>query len=345
MIAEALLEGKLPAVTLREHDLEITVIPGLGGKISSIRWGDRELLARNPSKALQTAKYAAPYADYDASGFDECLPTIGSCRYPEYPWEGVELPDHGEVWSLPWTCREESGGLHLKIHGVRLPYVFEKWIRIERLGVVNLHYCLRNDTPFDIRYLWSSHPLLAPQPGMRICLPQGVKVRVDWSKDGRLGELLDEHAWPEMVDSRGNPVDLSLILPEQARLVDKLYTTRLSQGWCALYEPVSRQYTAFLFSPQEVPYVGLSINLGGWPVDETGEQPGYYNLGLEPCNGYPDRLDIAIQKGDCPTLKAGSSHEWSLQLRVGATQSLDETRATLAEQSEKLNSEGNHFEP
>jgi hypothetical protein len=345
MIAEVLLERELPAVMLREHDLEITVIPSLGGKISSIRWGGRELLARNPYKALQPARYAAPYADYDASGFDECLPTIGPCRYPEHPWRGVELPDHGEFWSLPWTCQEESGGLHLKAHGVRIPYVFEKWIRIERPGVVDLHYSLRNETPFDIRYLWSSHPLLAPQPGMRICLPEDVKVRVDWSKDGRLGELLDEHAWPETVDSRGNPVDLSLILPEQARLVDKLYTTRLSQGWCALYEPVGGAYTAFLFSPREIPYVGLSINLGGWPVDETGEKPGYYNLGLEPCNGYPDRLDIAIQKGDCPTLKAGTSHEWDLQLRVGVAKSMDGARATLSGQSKKLNTEGNHFEP
>ena len=339
MITEITMEGNLQAVLLQDYDLEIAVLPGLGGKISSIRWRDRELLARNPHKALQLARYATPYADYDASGFDECLPTIGPCRYPEYPWIGVELPDHGEVWSLPWTWQKEFGGLHLKTQGIRIPYIFEKWISIVQPGVVSMHYTLRNVTPFEMRYLWSSHPLLAPQPGMRICLPDGVKVRVDWSKDGRLGELLSEHAWPNTLDRLGNTVDLSLVLSERARLVDKLYTSRLTQGWCALYEPAGGQYTAFLFSPLEVPYVGLSINMGGWPVDETGEQPGYYNLGLEPCNGYPDRLDIAIERGDCPILAGGCSVEWNLQLRVGVSRSIEDARASLAEQSEKLYTE------
>jgi hypothetical protein len=182
---------------------------------------------------------------------------------------------------------------------------------------MHTRYSLSNPTPFLIKYLWSSHPLIAPQPGMRIYLPEGVRVRVDWSKDGRLGALLSEHPWPHTRDCDGSPVDLSLILSEQARLVDKLYTTRLAQGWCALHDPATGLYLAFIFSPEKVPYVGLSINMGGWPVDETGQTPGYYNLGLEPCNGYPDRLDIAIEKGDCPTLAPYSNTEWELQLRVG----------------------------
>jgi hypothetical protein len=158
---------------------------------------------------------------------------------------------------------------------------------------------------------------------MRIYLPEGVSVRVDWSKDGRLGELLSEHPWPYTLDCHGSPIDLSLILSEDARLVDKLYTSRLTQGWCALHDPASGRYLAFLFSPEKVPYVGLSINMGGWPVDETGQKPGYYNLGIEPCNGYPDRLDIAADRGDCPTLLPYSTAEWDLQLKVGET---DEVR-------------------
>ena len=44
--------------------------------------------------------------DYDASGFDECFPTIGACAYPEAPWQGVIAPDHGELWTLPWAWQE-----------------------------------------------------------------------------------------------------------------------------------------------------------------------------------------------------------------------------------------------
>lgn len=322
MRVQPIREGQLEAVLIQGDDLEVTVIPALGGKISSIRWRGRELLARNPQKPFQAARYAAPYADYDASGFDECLPTIGPCLYPEEPWKGAELPDHGEVWSLPWTCEEENGGLSLRVQGIQIPYGFEKSIRLLQPGALHIRYALTNPTPFPVRYLWSAHPLFAPQPGMRIYLPEGVRVRVDWSKDGRLGDLLSEHDWPITTDSQGCPVDLSLILGRETARVDKLYTTRLSQGWCAVHDPASKLYLAFLFSPEKVPYVGLSINLGGWPVDPSGRQPGYYNLGLEPCNGYPDRLDIAIERGDCPTLAPRSRSEWEVQFKVGETEDL-----------------------
>ena len=329
MILKNIREGELDSVQIRDEDLEVTVIPGLGGKISSIRWSGREILARNPSKKFVPARYAAPYADYDASGFDECIPTIGPCEYPEYPWKGIELPDHGEVWSLPWSTWGEDGCLCLRTQGIRLPYVFEKRLRILGPGEIQIQYALVNPSPFPIKYLWSSHPLIAPQPGMRIYLPEGVKVRVDWSKDGRLGDPLAEHDWPLTRDCFGNAVDLSLILSEQARLVDKLYTTRLSQGWCAVHDPTSGLYVAFVFSPEKIPYVGLSINMGGWPVDEFGQKPGYYNLGLEPCNGYPDRLDFAIARGACQTLPAEGSTHWDLLLRVGQTDDITQALSTL----------------
>ena len=322
MISDSIMEGELQAIRIGDHDLEAVIIPKLGGKISSIRWLGRELLARNPCKPFQLARYAAPYADYDASGFDECFPTIGPCLYPAYPWKGVELPDHGEVWSLPWEAQVDDDSLHLSTHGIRIPYGFEKWIRFPGPGRMHIHYTLTNPTSFPFRYLWSSHPLIAPQPGMRIYLPEGIKVRVDWSKGGRLGDLLSEHDWPHTLDSQSNPVDLSLVLSKEAQLVDKLYTSRLTEGWCVVHDAASGLYLAFLFSPEKTPYVGLSINMGGWPEDKSKKKPGYYNLGIEPCNGYPDRLDIAIEKGDCSTLAPDSSVDWDLELRVGETEDI-----------------------
>ncbi len=57
--------------------------------------------------SIRTVPIAAPamptsIGDYDIGGFDECLPTISACLYPEPPFAGVMMPDHGEVWALPW---------------------------------------------------------------------------------------------------------------------------------------------------------------------------------------------------------------------------------------------------
>jgi len=303
----------LAAYSLDDQDWEMRVIPGLGGKICSIRWQGRELLAANPRKDLRPARYGAPYAEFDASGFDECFPSIGPCVYPDYPWAGVEIPDHGELWPLPWKCQVIGANLQLETSGIRIPYQFTKTISIADRGSIRFRYSLSNPTSFPFQYIWSAHPLFALQPGMRIVLPGGTRIRVDWSRDDRLGKIWQEHAWPVTQDRHGSPVDLSLILGPEVERVEKLYTTPLSQGWCALYDPQDRGFAAFAFSPQQVPFVGLSINLGGWPV----EGAGYYNLGLEPCSGYPDRLDLAMSTGVSPTLDPFSTVAWEIDLLAG----------------------------
>jgi hypothetical protein len=313
MQREIIKQNGLDAIRLQADDLSLAIIPDLGGKISSIEWNQRQILALNPLKPLRLARYAAPYSDYDASGFDECLPTIGACRYPEAPFAGIEAPDHGELWSIKWSESSVEDGLHLRVDGVRFPYTFHRWITFPASRSIHFRYALSNRSADPFKFIWSAHPLLAIQPGMRILLPEGVGIRLDWSKGGRLGELLDEHPWPFSEDREGRPVDLSQILPASTGFVDKLYTTRLEQGWCALHDGESGFYVAMLFNPAQIPYVGLSINLGGWPV----EGPGYYNLGLEPCNGYPDRLDIAIERGDCVTVPPESSLSWEWSLLVG----------------------------
>lgn len=339
----------LSAIRISQYDLSLTIIPTLGGKISSIRWEDFELLARNPRKPLLPAIYAAPYSQFDASGFDECFPTVGPCAYPEYPWQGIDIPDHGEVWALPWQNTgeqvdrparasglarsiESTQEITLQVSGVRLPYTLHKRVKICAPGLLLFNYRLTNHAPFAFKYLWSSHPLFAPEPGMRLCLPPGAKVLVDWSKDGRLGEIWSKHNWPVTRDSQGSPVDLSLILPPEVRRVDKFYTNRLAEGWCALYEPSSGRYIAFVFSPQQIPYVGLSINLGGWPVDE----PGYYNIGLEPCRGYPDRLDQAIERGVAASIAPSQSHEWSMMLAIGIAPNQEKMATQLRQLTEEL---------
>jgi len=319
--------GALDGLFLSRMGWEIQVLPGLGGKISSIRSHGSELLANNPRKAMIPARYSAPYAEFDASGFDECFPTIGPCVYPDYPWSGIEVPDHGELWSVPWIWQVEGGQLRLESSGIHFPYHFTKTISITDAGAIRFQYHVSNPTPFPFRFLWSAHPLFAPQPGMRIVMPPETRVLVDFSKNDRLGEIWQEHAWPHTQDRIGLPVDLGLILGPETGLVDKLYTTSLSEGWCALYNPRDQRYAAFVFSTQQIPYVGLSINMGGWPFDG----PGYYNLGVEPCSGFPDRLDLAIRQGSCPLLAAGASQEWEMRLHAGTAEHEDALKSTLSQ--------------
>lgn len=298
-----------------EDDLyRLLILPQVGGKMASLVYRPTgvEFIWRNPDRPFRPPQYGAPFGAYDISGFDECFPNIAEGPYPDDPWKGTPLADHGEMWCTPWEWEWSAGRLHLWNYGVRLPYRLDKWL--SRAGrSVQLDYQLTNLSPFRFRYIWSAHPLFAARPGMRILLPEGIKVRVDSSIAGRLGPLCTEHPWPHTRDTAGRAVDLSRVQSGAEGWGDKLYTTRLSQGYCALWHPPSGDFVGFTFAPEQVPYVGVWINQGGWPAEDKP----CFNVALEPCLGYPDRLDIAALREEIASVAAKGTQQWRVKLQAG----------------------------
>jgi hypothetical protein len=317
------LPGTQPVQTSQSNDLQslrlsgrevtVTVMPRLGGKVSSIVWCGHELLFQNPERPLRPASYGASYADFDASGFDECLPSIGACRYPTAPWQGIPVPDHGELWPVPWSAVRDSNALHLAVDGIQFPYSLRKSIELLPDAGIRFRYRFHNRSASPFPFIWAAHPLLAVEEGDRIHLPEPLNVIVDWSRNERLGEQFTVHPWPIALDREGRDVDMRLIGGPDLGFVEKLYTTRLAEGWCGVHGERSGRWVAMIFSTGNIPFVGLSINQGGWPV----EGRGYFNLGLEPCNGFPDRLDLAVERGAYALARPDETLEWEFALYAG----------------------------
>ena len=120
-------------------------------------------------------------------------------------------------------------------------------------------------------------------------------------------------SWPSRTTARVTTVDLSLIHEPGIRPCRQALHNTPDDGWCALHDPADGFFVAMLFPVESVPYVGLSINLGGWPLD----RPAYYNVGLEPCNGYPDRLDVAVEKGAYAVAAPSQTLTWQLEIHAG----------------------------
>jgi hypothetical protein len=293
--------------------MAVTVMPLLGGKVTSIVWNGHELLFQNPERPLRPASYGASYAEFDASGFDECLPSIGACRYPSAPWLGIPVPDHGELWSAPWSAVRDSNAINLAVDGIAFPYSLRKTIELLPDAGVRFRYRFHNASVSPFPFIWSAHLLLAVEEGDRIHLPEPLNVIVDWSRNERLGEQFAVHSWPIALDQDGREVDMSSIGGPHLGFVEKLYTLRLDEGWCGVHSERSGRWVAMVFSTENVPFVGLSINQGGWPV----EGRGYFNLGLEPCNGFPDRLDLAVRRGAYVLARPDETVEWEFALYAG----------------------------
>jgi hypothetical protein len=303
----------LRALTLEGPAVRLEVLPEVGAKLISCadRRTGHEYVWRNPNVPFVRPEYACAFERYDLSGWDECFPCIGQCHYPDGPWQGIVIPDHGEVWTLPWQAEAQPDGLRLWVSGVRFPYTFEKRLVLSDDGFATF-YRVENPTAFPFKCFWSTHPLFAATPQTRVLLPEGVRMRLEVSITGRLGPLLTEHDWPRARDREGREVDLSLMGPEGQGVADKMYTTRVPQGWAALHDGASDQWLALTFDPAEVPLVGFWGNRSGWPADRP-----CFNLALEPCSGCPDRLDIAVPRGEYQTVPAEGVLAWRLDVHIG----------------------------
>ena len=120
----------LHALRLENEYLALTFLPDYACKMASLFKKDtgREFLFQSARDVLTPPPYGAAFSDYDSSGFDEVLPSIDACPYPCGTYLGTPVPDHGEVWALPWehTVHADGNGLTARVQSPKLPYRFTR---------------------------------------------------------------------------------------------------------------------------------------------------------------------------------------------------------------------------
>jgi galactose mutarotase-like enzyme len=295
--------GDFRRVTVRNDALEVSLLPELGGKLQSLRrvGSDKDFLLAPPERPYRSAFVGALFEEFDTSGFDECFPTIAACESPDR--RGL-LPDHGAVWSVPWRF-EASGdadAIEMEAQVSGFPWRFTRRLSLQG-SRLRLEYRVSSTVDEPQRFIWSAHPLLEVSVGSRILLPREVeRVRVESSATGRF-ERGSEIPW------RG----LDLIEGPSAGTAEKLFTPRLTTGFCALHDAASNESIVFRFDPHELPFVGLWVCQGGWP---TSRKAKHFTVALEPCLARTDALSEAALRGEAVILPAGGERRWSLEVEL-----------------------------
>jgi len=305
--------------------LRLTIMPELGGKIVSlIRLGSgREFLLQppEPERAYRRRSYGGSFEVSETSGFDECAPTVAECQYPEEPFLARRLPDHGDIWCLPSAVEIVEEQIKLTTALRSLPLRFTKKIQLQE-NIVRLDYEATNLSQSTVKFIWSAHPLLTVEPGAEVILPDEVKeVEVEWSKNERLGKSGDRCAWPEATECSGRKVELNRVVSSSVGTAEKLFTPRLSKGFCGMFLPREDESIAFRFDARLVPYVGIWLCQGGWPISRAAK---HFTVALEPCSGRPDSLKEAVRRNECAVLGGYGTMRWWMEIEVnsGAPRSL-----------------------
>src|SRR5829696_4103255 len=305
-----------PAVALRTAELEIVAVPSLGMKLTNLRRpSGREWLWRSDQIPLSPPRPGASYVETaDSGGWDECFPTVGPCPVPGAPslhW----LPDHGELWSAPWSSSvyDHAGGTTLagSAQGTAFPCELQREVTLDpQQPVVRFRYRLRHGGKTPFPWIWSSHPLLNVQPGSELTLSGVTQVKID-AVHGRddLSEN-DVVSWPGAIGGNAD----RFTFPDNGGWAIKLFGDLTGESTLRLTDPRKGEQLEMVVRAAEVPQVGVWINCQGWAP--PGRTP-YYNLGLEPCIGAPDRLDVAVSDWrTAQILQPGEEREWSLEVRL-----------------------------
>jgi galactose mutarotase-like enzyme len=306
-------------VTMRAGNCSVTILPHLGGKIASIRIGERELL-QSPLAPYAPRTRTMSFDAGDASGWDECLPSVAACTVATNAG-AVTIPDHGDLWRVEWSeigdQRSDGGPLALRGVCFSLPLALQRTVALAETDSgwkLDLGYTVSNPGNFPAPWSWAAHPLFVVEAGDRIRIPHSIHMlRLEGSGGSRLGRNGDAVTWPEAFLADGSRADLSVAEPSGSGIGDKLFAgpLRENENWCALERPKAGVQIKVGFNAAATPYLGLWICYGGWP-----ERPGAKQMcvALEPATAPADSL--AKTGPWSRMLLPGQSWSWPMTVEI-----------------------------
>jgi galactose mutarotase-like enzyme len=311
----------LEAIIIENESLKAVWVPQYGAKLASLQFktsqGFKEVFVQSKHETLLIPSYGASFADFDVSGFDECFPTIDECLVT---LDGVErvMPDHGEVWAMPWQVSDISGkGFNCKVYSPNFGYTLFKNIRLNG-SIVTIQYQLRlNDERQALPFIWTPHALFKIYQGTQIMVPKQMKSITNVSHfGGRLGEYGTQHNYPTPNGSGlaslpiAGQLDLRVMESQEANNCEKYYfNEKLKTGDRFGFR--NRHFELMMDVDSEtIPYLGVFKNQGGLSD---------YCFAIEPCSGIFDSTELAFNRGTCAVLNSGQTESWKLNISLAAT--------------------------
>jgi galactose mutarotase-like enzyme len=315
MITETKWHG-IPAWLLDNEAARAVIVPEVGAKIASLlnKATGYEWIVGPGDRPVRPVEYGATFTDQDMSGWDEMFPTIVACSYPgQGQYHGAPLPDHGEVWSLPWKVDQAfNGHIKLSVHGRALPYRLERTATLQDDGTLRLDYRATNMGSESMPYLWAGHPQFTAEPETRIVLPHEVTEVYNVLDFSQWGPHSTIYPWPEATRADGRTQRLDLIAPVTARDCRKVYVMPDQHiGWAELVAEESGNKLRIEWPPEKAPYMGLWVDEGTFNTVPV--------VAPEPATGFYDSLELAYRNGQVSVLAPGASDEWFVNLRVSNT--------------------------
>ena len=221
VIEESLSIDGVPVVRMESEFLRVDVAPSVGGRIVSLTEmaSNHQFLWNNPNLVLEKLPPGSEYDPHFYGGIDELLPN----DIPE-PHNGVESPDHGELWTLALDHRLEQESLVLAGILPLCGLAYERRITLcADSPHLDLDYRIHNPTDERRVFLWKLHAALNIGPGDRIVCPAHTAqvVDLDWSR----WNSLDPAAWPAIEGQRADAEQRAVLSHGMLGLISSVFSS------------------------------------------------------------------------------------------------------------------------
>lgn len=292
---------ELQPLLLENDVLRLVLLPEAGGKIWQITYKPlhADLLWNKPGAEPERQLPDACYDDVWCGGWDELFPNDEPAQ-----WDGVDLPDHGELWTGAWeaeTFENDSPlGVALRFETPRTRFLAEKTILLmPGAAAFEVRYKLTNRSARALPFLWKLHPAFVVSSRHRIDFPPMRVVR-EKAFEGTLSGAPAEFFWP-FASSATEALDLRKVPDAASGALHFFYGTELMDGWCGITDRSNQLAAALRFDPEVFSSCWLFASHGGWNDLNVAV--------LEPATGYPFNHRAMIESGRAHTLAPGESLE------------------------------------
>lgn len=288
--------------TLITEHLSVTIDPDDGACIRSLldRTTGRQWVLGGSDSPRQPP-VVGNYTAHPVIGWDEMAPTVDPAVISHGDIH-VDAPDHGEVWSAPWTVLEASDtSLTTRIDGTLMPF---RLTRTASVAGASLTLAYRLESLGGVLpVLWAAHPALDASRGTTLTLPSHVH-EVHGVHEGRDPEPFRRAVTGPLAVADLAPHGEGLMLyPDQDIRVDTALLTDsdgcfLRMQWAA--EPDS---------------AGTIDHMAIWMDNHL------YSAGLviapEPMTGYYDSAARALANGTIALVERDKPWRWRVTVTVG----------------------------
>ena len=164
------------------------------------------------------------FLDVYAGGWQEIFPSI---NLPSN-YKGAELGYHGEIMYVPWKYQvliddPEEIKIKFYVRLTRTPFFVEKIVTLRSMSTsLEFEETILNEGDEEIKFTWGHHPVFGKpflDENCVIDVPEnssGHTYEVDYSGNS-IVESDRDFDWPLAKGKKGNDIDLSLILSQEAK--------------------------------------------------------------------------------------------------------------------------------